>query len=232
MRARCGAWRTRIGGARAARSRITSAGRARLAPLRAAAGSDAASDEGLVTEFLAQSGDFVVFVVDGTKVCNRAALVHTTSPTATHALGRVLMGTTLIGASKGSQVQVTFKGNGALGQIMAISEGEYIKARLDNPIIENDVESIVATGARVGHAVGKQGVLTVVRKNTVSPHPLSPARTARQVDRRCSSSDSHLSLSLSLSLSSPPCPLARLGAWPVHGAAVHGDHGAGERGGR
>ncbi|QDZ20244.1 heat shock protein Hsp33 [Chloropicon primus] len=122
-----------------------------------------AEAEAEVFHYLGQ--DFVLWVVDATGLVERARKLHNTTSTATQALGRVLMGTLLIGESKetSDSVQITFKGNGPLGQIMAIAEKGFVKGRLDVRRVEGDLTE--GGSHSVGKAVGRQGVVTVVRKS-------------------------------------------------------------------
>jgi molecular chaperone Hsp33 len=62
-------------------------------------------------------------VVRGTQLVQEACQRHQTSPTASAALGRALLGTLLMGAFReaGEKTQVTFKGDGALAGIQIIA---------------------------------------------------------------------------------------------------------------
>ena len=127
----------------------------------------ASAGEAEVCHYLAQNGEFVLWVVEGRGLVERARGLHSPiSPTATQALGRVLLGTLLIGESKETMetVQVTFKGNGPLGQVMAIAEKGHVKGRMNAYTVESDLVNPGGNGT-VGDAVGRQGVVTVVRKN-------------------------------------------------------------------
>ena len=127
----------------------------------------AKAGEAEVCHYLAHNGEFVLWVVEGRGLVERARGLHSPiSPTATQALGRVLLGTLLIGESKETMetVQVTFKGNGPLGQVMAIAEKGHVKGRMNAYTVESDLVNPGGNGT-VGDAVGRQGVVTVVRKN-------------------------------------------------------------------
>jgi molecular chaperone Hsp33 len=131
-----------------------------------------AEDGGCLQHFLDNDGEYVLWVLQAKGLVQKAARLHDTSVTATAALGRVLMGTLLISASKEEDisVQVTFQGNGPLGQVMAIANGRgWCKGRLENEKIEADLQQQTETdqggmNLNVGAAIG-QGVVTVVRKN-------------------------------------------------------------------
>jgi molecular chaperone Hsp33 len=97
-----------------------------------------------------------------TEMVGEAARRHATSPTASAALGRALMGATLLAAAaKGDEtVQLSFRGDGPLGGVTAIADGRG-RAR---GFVSNPGADVPARGSKldVGAAVGK-GILAVVR---------------------------------------------------------------------
>jgi len=101
-----------------------------------------------------------------TEVVREAQRRHNASPTASAALGRALMGTLLLGALKGDAetVQVTFLGDGPLGQMTTIAtEKGFVKGFVGNPSCDPPLKP---TGKLdVGTAVGS-GVLSVVRNHS------------------------------------------------------------------
>ncbi|CAI5486722.1 unnamed protein product [Closterium sp. Naga37s-1] len=104
-----------------------------------------------------------VMVVAATDLVKEAQARHGMAPTAVAALGRLLMGTLLLGAMKGpdESVQVTVNGRGPIGQITAVSalHGE-VKGFAVNPLADPPLNS--KGKMDVGGAVGK-GVLSVIR---------------------------------------------------------------------
>lgn len=93
------------------------------------------------------------------EACDR----HKTAPTASAALGRALLGTLLLASfrAEGENTQVTFRGNGGLGQIQTVATaGGLIKGRVGNPSCDPPLRSDGKLA--VGTAVGA-GVLVVVR---------------------------------------------------------------------
>ena len=82
------------------------------------------------------SDEVTVTVVEGTGVVSEAARRHQTSPTATAALGRALLGGTLLTTFKGEGegTCVRFKGTGPLGSVTVIAEDSgMVKGAVGNP---------------------------------------------------------------------------------------------------
>lgn len=111
---------------------------------------------------LAGDGSVAVRALVATELVGEAARRHATAPTASAALGRALMGATLLAAAaKGDEtVQLSFRGDGPLGSITAIADGSG-RAR---GFVGNPGAHPPARGHKldVGAAVGK-GILAVVR---------------------------------------------------------------------
>ena len=93
-----------------------------------------------------------------------AARIHQTSPVATAALGRSLMGTAMLGAmlkEKEASVTVTIDGGGPLGRIICAADAESVRGCVDQPALELPLRPDGKLS--VGAAVGKGGYLTVVK---------------------------------------------------------------------
>jgi molecular chaperone Hsp33 len=104
-----------------------------------------------------------VISVVGTKLVSDAVSRHKTSPTATAALGRAMLAATLLGTFKGDNetTQITFKGDGPIGQIIVISDNTgQVKGMVSNPLADPPLRP--DGKLNVGAAVGR-GVLTVSR---------------------------------------------------------------------
>lgn len=73
---------------------------------------------------LSADGRIGVRTLEATALVGEAAARHRTSPVATAALGRALMGAVLLGSlgKDGETVQVRFRGNGPLGAILATAD--------------------------------------------------------------------------------------------------------------
>lgn len=70
-------------------------------------------------------GSARLILINSTAIVNRAVEIHTTAPTATAALGRVLTATSMMGSLLGEKddlLTVSFKGDGEAGNVMATSD--------------------------------------------------------------------------------------------------------------
>lgn len=114
---------------------------------------------------ISDNGQVSILVVRGTQLVQEAAIRHKTSPTASAALGRALLGTLLMAAfrEQGEKTQVTFKADGPLNGIQVIADATgLVKGKVGNPLADPPLR---ADGKlNVGKAVGR-GVLAVVRSN-------------------------------------------------------------------
>lgn len=103
--------------------------------------------------------------ITGTVLVERARQIHRTLPVATAALGRALMGASMMGnqlkEEKGS-VTLRIKGGGPLGTITAVSDHlGNVRGYVQNPAVEFTEK---APGKLdVGAAVGDRGTLTIIR---------------------------------------------------------------------
>ncbi len=112
---------------------------------------------------LAYNDEIRVYVVDATNMVEEARQLHDSWSTATAALGRTMIGTTLLGATlknKQDKLTVRIHGDGPIGYIIADSNmyGE-VKAYIDNPHVAlelNDEGKLDVKGA-----VGTTGELSV-----------------------------------------------------------------------
>jgi molecular chaperone Hsp33 len=107
-------------------------------------------------------GDVAVRALDGTRLVAEATRRHRTAPTASAALGRALMGATLLasGSKTDETVQLSFHGDGPLGAVTAIANSVG-RAR---GFVAHPETHLPPRGNKldVGGAVGK-GILAVVR---------------------------------------------------------------------
>lgn len=112
---------------------------------------------------ISDNGQVSIMVVRGTQVVQEACTRHQTSPTASAALGRALLGTLLMGAfrEQGEKTQVTFKGDGPLAGLQVIADASgTVKGKVGNPAADPPLRP--DGKLNVGQAVGR-GVLAVVR---------------------------------------------------------------------
>jgi len=142
--------------------------RARAVVARASA---SAADE--VYRVMSENQEVSVIAVVGTALVRDAATRHRTAPTATAALGRSLMCALLLGTFKGDDetTQLTFKGDGPLGQIIATSTHDgRVKGLVSNPNADPPLRK--DGKLNVGGAVGN-GVLTVSRAHPSMKAPFT-----------------------------------------------------------
>lgn len=114
---------------------------------------------------LTESSHIMACAVDSTYMVATAQQIHHTSPTATAALGRLLTGTSMMGAmlkDQGSSLQVKISGGGPIGSLTAEADcfgnchGYAVHPEADLPLKPNGK-------LNVGGVVGRNGLLTVVR---------------------------------------------------------------------
>ena len=116
----------------------------------------------------------VVFCgVDSTQIVRKAEKLHTTSATCSAALGRLLTGAALMGSMlKDDRDKITLRvsGGGPAGVVIACTDGTgNVKGCIDNPLVELPAKP--NGHLDVGGAVGKDGVLTVIRDNSLQKEP-------------------------------------------------------------
>ena len=122
---------------------------------------------------LSENGGIVFCGVDSTDIVCKAEQLHTTSATCSAALGRLLTGASLMGSMlKDDRDTITLRvsGNGPAGVVIACTDGTgNVKGCIDHPLVELPLK---ANGhLDVGGAVGKNGVLTVIRDNRLQKEP-------------------------------------------------------------
>lgn len=111
---------------------------------------------------LAYNNEIRVYVVDATEMVTEAQKKHDTWSTATAALGRAMIGTTLLGATlKGNEkITVRIEGNGPIGYLVIDSNGKgETKGYIHNPQVNLPLNGKGKLDVR--GAVGTEGMLTV-----------------------------------------------------------------------
>ena len=118
-----------------------------------------------VYRVMSKNQELSVISVTATKMVAEAQGRHKSAPTATAAIGRNLIASLLLGSFKGDEetVQVTFRGDGPLGQLTAVSDNLgnakcLVGNALADPPLRPDGK------LNVGMAVGK-GILSVSRSH-------------------------------------------------------------------
>lgn len=122
---------------------------------------------------LSENGGVVFCGVDSTALVREAERIHKTSATCSAALGRLLTGASMMGVMlKDVKDTVTLRvsGGGPAGNLIAATDGTgNVKGCIDHPLVELPPR---ADGhLDVGGAVGRDGVLTVIRDNRLQKEP-------------------------------------------------------------
>ena len=122
---------------------------------------------------LSDNGGVVFCGIDSTEIVRTAEKLHTTSATCSAALGRLLTGAALMGSMlKDDRDTITLRvsGNGPAGVVIACTDGTgNVKGCIDHPLVELPPRAVGHLD--VGGAVGKDGVLTVIRDNKLQKEP-------------------------------------------------------------
>ncbi len=122
---------------------------------------------------LSENGGIVFCGIDSTEIVRTAEKLHTTSATCSAALGRLLTGASMMGSmlkDDGDSVTLRVSGNGPAGVVIACTDAVgNVKGCIDHPLVELPPR---ADGhLDVGGAVGRDGVLTVIRDNKLQKEP-------------------------------------------------------------
>ncbi|MGH0035608.1 MAG: Hsp33 family molecular chaperone HslO [Myxococcota bacterium] len=113
---------------------------------------------------LSDDGGVAVRTLVGTDLVERSRVLHGSMPTATHALGRALMGALLVAsaAKEEETVQLNFRGDGPLGSMLAIAE---VSGRVRGTVTHPETDLPARGGqADVSAAIG-EGTIRVVRNH-------------------------------------------------------------------
>ena len=122
---------------------------------------------------LSENGGIVFCGINSTDIVCKAERLHKTSATCSAALGRLLTGAALMGSMlKDDRDSITLRvnGGGPAGLLIACTDGTgNVKGCIDHPLVEMPPR---ADGhLDVGGAVGRDGVLTVIRDNKLQKEP-------------------------------------------------------------
>lgn len=122
---------------------------------------------------ISENGGVVFCGVDSTDIVRTAEKLHTTSATCSAALGRLLTGVSLMGAmlkDDGDSITLRVSGGGPAGVVIACTDAHgNVKGCIDHPLVELPAKE--NGHLDVGGAVGKDGVLTVIRDNKLQKEP-------------------------------------------------------------
>ena len=118
-----------------------------------------------IVRAITADGMVKVTAITGRTLVERARTIHTLLPMATAALGRALMGASMMGdmlkEEKGA-VTLQIKGGGPLGTVLAVSDHQgNVRGYVQNPHV--DLMEKYPGKLDVGAAVGQDGTLTVIK---------------------------------------------------------------------
>lgn len=120
---------------------------------------------GYILRATVSNGDIRVFMVHSTDIVEKARKIHNLSPTTSAALGRLLTAGSIMGVMlKGEKdnLTITMNGGGPTGNLVVCSNSKgNVKGYISNPSI--DLPLNLKGKLDVGGAVGKNGMLTVVK---------------------------------------------------------------------
>ncbi|MDO4944645.1 MAG: Hsp33 family molecular chaperone HslO [Ruminococcus sp.] len=120
---------------------------------------------GRIVRAIAKDASVVCSAIDGKDIVTRIEEIHGTSAVVTAALGRLALGTSLLGFGLKGQddsVTVRFDGNGPTGMLICVADSYgNVKADVMNPVVEippNEIGKLDVRGA-----VGTDGTLSVIK---------------------------------------------------------------------
>lgn len=110
-------------------------------------------------------GAVMVSVINSTDLVYTAKKIHSTSPSATAALGRLLSAGSMMGAQlkdDGASITVRVNGQGPSGAIIAVADSKgNVRGYVENPNCET--KHYTDNKINVAAAVGKEGYIDVIR---------------------------------------------------------------------
>ena len=120
---------------------------------------------GRIVRTISKDAAVVCSAIEATDIVGEIETIHETSAVVTAALGRLAMGTSLIGfglKDKDDSVTVRINGEGPVGTLTAVSDSMgNVKCCCDNSVVEIPLKSNGKLD--VGGAVGVNGTITVVK---------------------------------------------------------------------
>ena len=118
-----------------------------------------------IVRMITGDGAVKAIAITGRDLVERARRIHKLSPLATAALGRSLMGCSMIGAAMNEEngsVTLRIKGGGPLGSVIAVSDSQgNVRGYLQNGQVELPLKG--PGKLDVGAGVGTDGFLTLIK---------------------------------------------------------------------
>lgn len=103
-------------------------------------------------------------LITGSKTVQEACRIHESTPVATAALGRMLLGAAMLGAvlkGDNASVTVSIDGGGPIGKMVCVGDAQTVRGYVDHPRLELPLRR--DGKLNVGEAVGTQGRISVVK---------------------------------------------------------------------
>ena len=120
---------------------------------------------GRIVRAMTRYGWVKIAAVDGRDMVQRAKDIHNTSPTATAALGRLLCAASLLGnmmKEENGTLSMRIDGGGPIEGVLAVSDTTgNVRGYVGNPYVDLPLRG--DGHLNVGGAVGRDGMLTVIR---------------------------------------------------------------------
>lgn len=127
---------------------------------------------GKLDRYISTDGTVVILAENGSDIAEAARQIHNTSKTCTAALGRLLIGTSLMGymlKNDEDSVTVRMNGSGPIGSLIAASDASgNVRGYVMNP--DADLPNKPNGKLDVGGVVGTEGTVTVI-KDLGAPEP-------------------------------------------------------------
>ena len=120
---------------------------------------------GKIIRTISADASVVASVIEAKDIVSEIERIHKTSAVVTAGLGRLAMGTSLLGfglKGKDDTVTVRINGNGPAGTLLAVSDSYgNVKAYVQNPVVELPLNPLGKLD--VAGAVGKNGNISVIK---------------------------------------------------------------------
>lgn len=120
---------------------------------------------GRIVRAISRDASVVCSAIDGKSIVNEIEKIHQTSAVVTAALGRLAMGTSLMGfglKNENDSITVRLNGKGPAGTLIAVSDSYgNVKAYVENSVVELPLNQYGKLDVR--GAVGTDGLLSVIK---------------------------------------------------------------------
>lgn len=118
-----------------------------------------------IVRTISKDASVVCSAIDGMDIVSRIEQIHKSSAVVTAALGRLAMGTSLLGfglKDKDDTITLRIDGNGPAGLLVCVSDSYgNVRAYVQNPVVEIPLNSVGKLDVR--GAVGTEGTISVIK---------------------------------------------------------------------